>query len=84
MNIPPLTIPHGKVVGLSVTLEHGGSDDPAGATEVNLVDEGGGFFAEIKAEAPQHPIRLDGDQLTALAAWVTETCACLDAEREAT
>jgi hypothetical protein len=80
MKIPPIEIPLCKAVEVAIRLETPCSDDPAGFTEVRLVDEGGGYFAEISAEVPGHPIRIDPDQLYALANWVEGTCKALDAE----
>lgn len=80
MKIPPITIPLCKVVEVDIRLETPGSDDPAGFTEVRLLDDGGGYFAEITCEVPGHPIRFDPDQLYALANWVEVTCKTLDEE----
>jgi hypothetical protein len=80
MKIPPITIPFCQVVEVAIRLETPRSDDPAGFTEVRLLDEGAGYFAEISTEVPGHPIRVDPDQLYALANWVEVTCKALDDE----
>jgi hypothetical protein len=51
--------------------------DNEGSNSIEIVNEGGGYFAILKAETGY---RVDPDEFLTLAKWVKETCDYMDKE----
>ena len=78
MKLPPflLNVPEGMDRPcVSVRFEYSGQSTGTGSVEV--CDEGGGAFIEIKADADD-PLRLDRNDVQALANWAKAACDELD------
>lgn len=74
MNLPPFNVKGIKPCGLIVSLDIGGDQ----WMKVEFVDEGGGYFCELKTEKGQAPLRIDADELLALATWCKDVCVEMD------
>ena len=84
MKIPIIDIIDAQIIGLRVSVDLLPQDkDGTGIVHVDIVDEGGGHFAEISRDVTSTPLRVTGEQLVDLGEWITAACEQMDEERAA-